>query len=202
SDLLSRAWTIFTKNAVPYVAAVIVVGLIIVVANAIGLLVHQAVGTMLTILVMGPLALGLCKMGLTGARGGVVNFATLFEGRENIVNATLANHFISIFVAIGFVFCFLPAFLVKALYLTTYFFMLEGPKDFWGAMESSRKFVMSNFVQWLIVTVVAAVLNIAGVCLCGVGVLVSMPVTVIFIALAYDQQRHGGATTVSAEAVE
>ena len=197
-DLLGRAWEIFKNNAGVFVGAVLVTALIILVGSSIAQLIHQYLASLVSAILVGPFMLGLAKMSLAGARGQQVQFATLFEGFNNAVHAILANVLMTIFFTVGFMCLIIPGVLIYTLYITTFLFMADGQRDFWGAMESSRRLSQANFMQWLLVAIIAFVLYVAGMALCGVGVLVTAPIALLFVALAYETQRGAGAITVEA----
>lgn len=191
-DLLARAWEVFKSNAGAFLGAALVCLLIYGLTHLVLSQVHQTLATLGMILIGGPLQLGLNKMALAGARGQRVNFATLFDGFNNPANAILANLLISVFTMIGFACVVVPGVLIYTLYCTTFLFMVDGTTDFWGAMENSRKFTSENYLQWLLVAVVAIVLMAAGLALCAVGAVVTAPLAMLLIAFAYERQRTSG----------
>ncbi len=83
--------------------------------------------------------------------------------------------------------------------MLTYLVLLDTGLDFWGAMEASRKKVMENFGQWVVLGLLLMVLNILGSIPCGLGLLVTMPMSLVIICLAYDQATANTAAAAPAE---
>lgn len=137
----------------------------------------------------GPLMLGYYKMVRSAVTGQRVEFMDLFYGFSRFWPAFLAYFVSALFSIIGMLFCIIPGMLVALVYLPVYLFILEGENDFWKAMESSRKMVMNNFAQWLLLGLVLLLFNLVGMLLCCVGMFVTAPMTSIVIALAYDLER-------------
>jgi len=197
--MFGTAWNVFQRNAVAYVVAMVIYLVIVIVIAVVNTAVNEYVGYALNALVAGPLMLGLAQMALEGVRGRAIQPADILSGFGNFIHAFLANLLLSVFTIIGFMLCVIPGFLVIILYSATYMFMYDRQYDFWSAMEASRKLVMSNFVQWLIVVIIAFALAIVGAILCGIGLLVTAPLAMLMIALAYEQSRGVPAEVIAEE---
>ena len=190
-QLISDSWRIFSSNAGPLLGGVVITAIIVAVGNGMAMVVGS--------LLMGPLTLGLFKMARDASRGGKADFVDLFFGfREKFIHAFVANLLISIFTAVGFILCIVPGILVSILYMLTYLFLLETNLDFWGAMEASRKKVMEDFGQWLLLGLLLMALNLVGSIPCGLGLLVTAPMTLVALTLAYDQAVLGAAPPATA----
>lgn len=193
--LLGRSWEIFVKNVGAFASAMVAFLVIMIAVEYAGSRIFLPLASVLGALVCGPLLLGLNKMAVDGVHGRSVQLGTLFEGFSNLVHAALANLLISVFTTIGLALCVVPGILVAVIYLNTYILLATGTGDFWSAMEKSRKMAMDNLVPWLILGVVVFALNCAGAALCGLGLIVSAPVSAIMIVLAHEQQRDSGIVT-------
>lgn len=196
-DLLDQSWRIFKQNLWPLLGGALTISALSVAANLIDYWSPFEWSFLITWLfylvqfvLSGPLMLGYYKMIRCAVAGHRVEFTDIFYGFSRFLPAFFANFVIGIFTAIGFLFCIIPGMLVSLVYLPVYLFILDGENDFWKAMEASRKLVMNNFTQWLLLGVVLFLLNLAGMLLCCVGVLATMPMTFIAITLAYEQE-HG-----------
>jgi len=198
-QLLGRAWELFVRHAAALVGAVVVAGLIMVVVNSLAWYIHKNLPSLVNLLLGGPFLLGFYGMTRAAVRGQQVRFGMIFDGFQNAAHAVLANLLVSLFVIAGSFCLIIGGVVVFSLYVTTFLFMADGQRDFWGAMESSRKMTMGNFVPWLLIGFVAFVLNCAGAALCGLGLLVSAPVSALLVTLAYEQQRSPLAPPVEAE---
>ncbi len=180
-QVLGRSWEIFKANLGPLLGGFLVMFVIIGASSAV------YIGP---IILSGPMTLGFYKMARTAVNGQSVEFSDLFSGFQKFLPAFLAYLIIAIFTSIGMIFCILPGILVSLVYMPTYLFILDDNLDFWNAMEASRKMVMNNFGQWLLLLVVLFALNLVGMLACCVGFVVTAPVSILAITLAYDMERR------------
>jgi hypothetical protein len=102
-----------------------------------------------------------------------------------IVPLILASLVTLILTGAATVFLILPGILVSGWYLFTYFFIVDRDMDFWPAMEASREIGFSNQVGIFIFALALIVLNIVGMLALGIGVLVSLPVSICAVFKAY-----------------
>jgi uncharacterized membrane protein len=112
----------------------------------------------------------------------------LFAGFGRFVDAFLAHVVTSVFLIVALVFCFVPVFIVAALYLFTYLFMVDRQMAFWDAMEASRRLVMQNLVGYTLFALLLMLLNFLGLMLAVVGLLVTVPVSVAAVCVAYSEK--------------
>jgi uncharacterized membrane protein len=196
--LVQKSWQVIQRNALVLVLALIVSCIISMVAAIIAGIIAGRLAGIGVALVQGPLALGYCGIALAAARGGAPQFPALFEGFNRYVPAFLASLAISApsliaSIAGSFLFSVLmiPVSLVFAfLFGLTFFFMADKKQDFWPAMQSSMQTVMNALGPWLILYIVIFVMNFIGAIPCGLGLLVTVPMGTIMLALAYE--RVGG----------
>jgi uncharacterized membrane protein len=180
-DIIGTSWGIFKNNVGPLLGGNLVMLIILCVSGMV---------PFGSLVLAGPLMLGMYKMTRVAIRGEAVEFGYLFSGFQKFLPAFLASLLITIFSCIGMIFCIIPGILISILYLPTYLFILDDNLEFWDAMEASRRMVMNNFGQWIVLGLVLFLLNVAGFLACGVGSLVTMPMTYIAIALAFDQEHQ------------
>ncbi len=192
-DLVSRSWDVFKDNLGPLLGGFVII---------IALISASSVVYFGPLILGGPLSLGYYKMVRDAIAGRRVELGDLFHGFHRFLPAFLAYLVIAIFSIIGTVLCIIPGILVGIVYAPVYLFILDGENDFWQAMESSRKMVMDNFMQWLLLTAVLFLLNLGGLLLCCVGILATAPMSAIVIALAYDQELGLAALDTTAAPVD
>jgi len=112
----------------------------------------------------------------------------LFAGFGRFVDAFLAYVVTFVFLLIGLAFCIVPVFIVADFYLFTYLFIVDRQMAFWEAMEASRRLVMQNLVGYTLFALLLISLNFLGLMLAGVGLLVTVPVTVAAVSVAYSEK--------------
>lgn len=115
-------------------------------------------------------------------------------------NFLIAHILISVFTVIGFALLIVPGFVVATmLSMTSYMLVDKKESHFWQAIKASKKitsgFKWRIFVFW----VVAVGVNILGAIALGVGLLFTLPLTVIAFTLIYKELSKDG--SVSAEKV-
>jgi len=194
-DLVQRAWRILMDNAVVLIVGFLVIAVIEV---AMSLVLRRFAG-LGTLVVSGPFILGYYGAALKASRRESVPFGQIFAGFQRFVPALLANLVISSFTLIGTVLgfvstalsmlCIIPGIFLALIYCTTYFYMHDQNMDFWPALESSRLRVMGNLGQWIVLFLVLVALNIGGAIPCGLGLFLTMPLSAVILALAYEQTR-------------
>ena len=196
-EMIGRSWDIFKDNVGPLLGATLIFCVVCIGASAI-----PFVGVFVYLAVLGPLTLGYYKIVRSTIRGEGGEIGELFFGFKDFLPPFLAGLLIALFCSVGTLLCVIPGILAGIIYSLTYLVMLDGEKDFWQAMETSRKLVMANFGQWIILMLALIALNLVGALVCGVGMLVTGPMAAIVVVLAYDMERPETPVDVSAEPVE
>lgn len=183
-DMIKDSWAPVAANAGPLIGGVVLATILSMAAGMIPMIGPA--------LVQGPLQFGLYAVALSASRGKTAEFTDIFAGFQRFVPAFVAGLLISIFTIVGFICCVIPGFLVAVLYAPTYLYMIEEGLDFWPAMERSRTVVMNNFGQWLILFIVLAVFNLIGAIPCGLGLLLTIPMTLIVTTRAFEMEQAAG----------
>lgn len=179
--IVDESWRVFSRNLGPLLGANLIMLVILCVCGMVpfGSLVLQ-----------GPLVLGMYKLARAAVRGDAVEFGDLFSGFQKFLPSFLASLLVMIFSLIGMIFCIVPGIVVSLLYLPVYLFILDDNLDCWDAMEASRKMVMNHFVPWLVLGLLLTLLNIVGLLACVIGLAITMPMTFVAITLAFDHERE------------
>ncbi len=139
------------------------------------------------ILVGGPLLAGMFGAVRRRMLEGHLDFMDLFQGFNTFLDTFLLGLVVSVFSLAGLALCIIPFFLVGALYLFPFLFLIERRIGFWDAMESSRKIAGRELAGYVAFFLTLCLLNLAGLILAGVGVLITIPVSLAAIAVAYDE---------------
>jgi uncharacterized membrane protein len=119
-----------------------------------------------------------------------VEFNLLFSGFSRFPDAYLVGLLIGLFALVGTLFCVIPGVVIKFCYASSFLFMNEKNLSFWDAMEASRRMAMNNAGQWVVLALALFAFNLATVVTCGLGLLVTAPMTFIIIAMAYDLEQN------------
>ena len=149
----------------------------------------QALSTFAFVVVSAFLQAAIIRGALILARGEKLEIGQMFVF-DNFGNVLLAAIIVGALTAVGFLFCGVGA-LVVWFFTTFYlFFVVDKGVPAWESVVASFNLVKENIgtVALLILAVIGA--NIVGAILCGIGLLVSMPVS--FLALTYGYLRLQG----------
>ena len=110
----------------------------------------------------------------------------LFIGyRQNFVNIVIYTLISTVIMAISFALCFLPAFFVMPLFLLGYPILLFENASFTDAISKSFKIAKDNYGTFLLVSFIGFLISIAGILLCGIGVIASFPFYMTVMYAAY-----------------
>lgn len=178
---IKEGWELFSANAVN-----------LVVASLLFVVVHFAANFIpfATFLVTGPMMGGMFLVVMDIMEGKTFNAMRVFDGFQKLVPLVLVGILTSIFTMAGFILLIIPGFIVMGWYLFPYLFVVDEEMDFWQAMEASRMIGFANHVQVALMALALGVINLIGALLLGVGLLVTIPVTICAIAKAYED-IHG-----------
>lgn len=110
----------------------------------------------------------------------------------------LAGILVGVGTTIGFVLCILPGLFFLFVTLWTMQFVVDRDQDPISAIKSSYRTIMSNAGTIFLLVLAILGLNIVGALLCGLGLLVSMPVTAIATTYAYRVVTGGQVVPVAA----
>lgn len=92
---------------------------------------------------------------------------------------------VAILIAVAVV-CAIPMIYLQTCWAFTLPLVIDKQLDFWTAMGASRKMVNKHWWHVFGLTILIALLNLAGVCLCCIGVLFTMPVGFTALMFAYE----------------
>lgn len=150
-------------------------------------LVFILVNSLGSIVTQGPLQTGFhlfCAKKLYGRRA---ELGDLFKGFDYFVAAFVAALLIGIFVFAGSLLCVIPGLVIAAALKFTYLFILDKKMEFWPAMQASHEVVKSDYFGFTIFLIALACVNILGALACIVGLLVTIPLSIAAITVAYQE---------------
>jgi uncharacterized membrane protein len=150
-------------------------------------LVVMALNGMVPVILQGPLFAGFHIFCMKKTLNRPTDFADLFKGFNYFVPTLVASLVISLFVVGGTLVCIIPGLVVAAMYKFTYLFIVDKRMDFWPAMQASHAVVKNDYFGFTVFLLAMAGVNILGALCCIVGLLVSIPVTIAAITVAYKE---------------
>lgn len=152
---------------------------------ALATLVFAILSSVVPIVLQAPMVVGMHIMLVNKMLTGRLDFGDLFKGFNYFLPALLATLVMGIFIFIGMLACIIPGLVVGAMYLFTYLFILDRKMEFWPAMQASHEIVKKNYLGFTFFFLALALLQLAGALLCGVGLLVTIPLYYAAINVAY-----------------
>ena len=139
------------------------------------------------------LAAGLYRGALRVADGQDFKIGDMFEGYDK-AQVVIAALLIAIGTAIGTVLCYIPGLIVGFLTFFTIMFVVDQHLSAWDAIKASYKLVTENLGSTLVFYILAGLILLVSACICGVGLLVGIPV--VLLALGYTYRRLLGQPVV------
>lgn len=154
---------------------------------ALASLIFVVVNSFASIVTQGPMQCGFhlyCMKKLFGRRYEV---GDLFKGFDFFLPSFVAALLVGIFAGVGFLLCIIPGLVVASMYKFTYLFILDKKMDFWPAMQASHAVVKNDYFGFTIFLLAMAGVNILGFLCCIVGLLVTIPMSIAAITIAYQE---------------
>jgi len=141
----------------------------------------------------GPMMVGYMRLVRIEDEGGKPGIGDVFKGFDDFVPALLAVLVGGIIVGVGFVLCVIPGLLIMALVPTAAYLVAVGEKDGIEALKRAWQVVKENLVASCLCSLVLAIIGSLGAILCGVGIVITMPIAFIGMYHMAKQLTGGGA---------
>ena len=146
-----------------------------------------ALNALVPVILQGPLFAGFHIYCIKRILGRPAEFPDLFKGFNFFVPTLVASLIISLFVFAGSLLCVIPGLVLAAMYKFTYLFIVDKRMDFWPAMQASHAVVKNDYFGFTMFLILMALVNLLGALCCIVGILISIPVTLAAITVAYQE---------------
>lgn len=169
--IFKNSWNIYVISALVYVAVNLLVQFI----------------PFAGLIVAGPMLVGLYLVVGDNYTGKEFDLRRLFGGFAYLTPACLAYITTTVFTTIGLFMLIIPGIMVASWYMFTYLFIIDRDMEFWPAMEASRKVAFEDILGFALFFLSIGVINIIGVVFLFVGILVTIPISIIATFVAYKQ---------------
>jgi hypothetical protein len=181
---VSRGWALVRDNMAVLVLATVLGWLV-----AIGLSAVPILGWIVGFVLLG----GLDYMFLRRIRGEQVQVGDVFDGFNlAFVNLSMAGLVKWLLTSLGLVLCIVPGIYLAVGYVFALPLVIDKKMEFWPAMEVSRRVVHENWFSIFALVIVLALVAFCGFLLCGVGALITVPIS--HAAFMYVYEDLFGAT--------
>lgn len=192
---IGYGWKKFTDNVGPFIILMLVVFAAFVLVSLVQTfltpdstgfmaIIWSAVLALVAYVITSIVQAGVLRAGLAVTRGEEPSVDHLTK-TDNIANYILTVILVGIGFFVGFVLCIIPG--IIWLIFTAYAPIVAidkgvGPVE---AIQQSINWVKNDFGRVFVILLVAYIVYIAGACLCGVGLLVSVPVGLMAMIYSY-----------------
>jgi uncharacterized membrane protein len=178
----------FKRNAGPFVLLALAIFLLNVLVNALrpegvfGSLAWNLISLAVSVFI----GIAMARAGLAVVDGRRVEVSDLVR-TQDFVAYLVAWILVSIIVAVGFVLLIIPGIIAAFLLSLTSYAVLDAHQDPITALKSSFATTSKNVGPLIVLFLVLLLINLLGGLLCGIGLLVSVPTSVVAVAYTW---RH------------
>ncbi|MFN8288481.1 MAG: hypothetical protein U0V74_17115 [Chitinophagales bacterium] len=182
SAYISEAWEIFKKFPGGFIAFIFVTYAITIVIGLIPF------GSFANIAISPCLGIGLVIVVRKIMYGEPYEFGDFFKGFNKITELFVMNLLGAVMLILAFICLIIPGFYLAIAYgfmnYFTYFFF-DG--SYWNTLERCRKFMSKQWFEFFVFFLLLGLVNLAGLICLGVGLLVSVPVSMIALFVAFER---------------
>jgi uncharacterized membrane protein len=184
---INKAWAILNKDigsfigfTAIYLAINVVLGLI------------PFVGSLASIVINAPLGIGFAIVTSKIMNEEAYTFNDFFKGFDYVGQLFLGGLVSGIFAFLGFLLLIIPGIYLGIAYSWVSIIIVFAGYEFWDAMEASRKVITKQWFSIFLFLIVFGFINLAGMLVCGIGILVTLPLTSIAVFVLFNDIVHGG----------
>lgn len=158
-------------------------------------------------ILMGPLMAGLTLIILRVARKEepVPQIGDVFKGFDFFLQALILMLVIGAAYFVGGslpIVGYVANILIQPLVMFAFCLLVDRKLEFWPALQGSFEKAKEDYVSLLVLCLVGTLISVAGAILCGVGVILTAPFSVIVSVIAYRHMFEEGETAEAAPAAE
>jgi len=188
---LRRAWALVRNDFWPVVGMSAFIMVIMSAASSSEVVLSSGKSSgkssVLAILLSGPLMGGLYLYFLKKIRREEAGVETAFTGfRHPLPHLVVAGFVATVLTMLGFLCLILPGIYLFVAWIFTFPLIIDKRLNFWPAMRLSRKVISKHWWSFLGFLIVLALINLAGILVCCVGVFVTFPITLAALMYAYE----------------
>ncbi|MGD0816427.1 MAG: protein kinase [Verrucomicrobiota bacterium] len=195
---LSRGWALVRGDFWPIVGITTLIVVLSFIAHSTGAVFSSgdgkttAEGSVLGLLIGGPLAGGLCMFFLKRIRGEATTVDTAFSGFSNRFLHLFLGSFVPLTLTVlGFICFILPGVYLLVAWTFTLPLVIDKGLDFWSAMELSRKTVTRHWWKFFGFVILLLLLRLFGIVAFLVGFFIAVPIVKASMMYAYEDLFGG-----------
>lgn len=191
SDYIRKGWDIFqSKMGLFILFGLVYMGILSLLPEAL-------------LIINAPLVAGLFIVARKIRNEEEVEFNDFFKGFEHFGPLFIASVISGLLIFVGTMFFIIPGIYLAIVWSFSVPFILFLGMDAWPSLQASMKFSNKNFVGVAILFLVLTVINLIGLLFCGVGLIITIPLTYTVLYAAFeDMVEQTDAETIAIEAAE
>ena len=184
-EVLSKSWGLFKENAGNLIVLFIVYFAVVFFANVV-LGFVPLIGWILSTIVSTVMLAGIYYAYLKVLKGEATNVNDMFSSiKEVLSNLAVMAIIKAVFIPIGFLLLIIPGIYLVVSYLFAELLVIDKKMDAWEALEESRKRITKNWFSYFALLIVLAVINFLGFIPLGLGLIVTVPLSLMAVVVAY-----------------
>jgi uncharacterized membrane protein len=187
-NAIGWGWKKFQQNIGPLViVALAILGVLVVIAILQAIADNNFLSLLLSLIelvVNVVISAGIVKAALEVTAGRPIELGTMFKG-YSIPQLVIAALLTTLFIMLGLIALIIGAIVVAFFLSFTTYYIVDQGQAAWDAIKSSFNFTKTHAGDLVLLFLAIIGLNIVGACLCGVGLLVTIPVTILAQAYAF-----------------
>ncbi|PWW82696.1 MULTISPECIES: hypothetical protein [Prosthecochloris] len=180
SKYLKEGWEVFKSRPGEFIVFSVIIFVVIGLFSRL-----DFIGPLATTAVISPLYAGFIVVIFMLFKGREVQFGDFFKGFNYFLPLVLAGIVSGILVGIGFALLLLPGIYLAVSYMFVSMLIVDYRMEFWQAMETSRQIVTKNWFSLFVFFLLLFVVNLLGVLALGIGLLVTIPLSICSVCVAY-----------------
>ena len=118
------------------------------------------------------------------------DFTHFFAGFSQFVPLLVLSLLTSVMISVGLLLFVLPGIYLSLAYAFSVLLVIREGLGPWQAMEESRRIITAHFMDYLVFAVLALILNVVAAIPFGLGLFVSIPVTLAAQYALFVELRH------------
>jgi len=141
--------------------------------------------SILLMILLIPLGMGLMMLGLRRAVDVPIKVTGIFTPYRSIIPLVITFVLLYVLLIIGFVLLIIPGIYLSIAYYMAMILVVDKGLSPWQALETSRKAVTKNWFGFFGFTILLFVINLLGLIPLGIGLIWTIPLSLIAIGIAY-----------------
>ncbi len=189
---LTRGWEVFKKDPVPLVLGTLLLMIAWAIYSLVTSLLSQVLSLVASLLPYGLLIGGCTVMAVKANREEKVELQDAFKPFSDRPIDYLV---IGLVMQSGIILCGIGVIVTYLIFFFAPIAVVLG-KDYRSALKTAKEITFANWGEVFVLMLIFALINICGTLACGIGLLVTIPITQIAMVNAYDQLRASTAASL------